>query len=159
MTFRSKKKINFYQSRLEESPIKISGNEEFAENDLQTIIDNIIGVDYIIKVSGNSDLNSITHLTLKIDTNRQSIFDLCELLPNLESLVLDNSIISSIRDLGIGLRRLKAISLSNCGLNELDGIGVLTGLFELNISDNNISDVTPLAMHENLQVIYLILLF
>ena len=154
MSFNRRNKTNLITLSLEDSHNKNSRRDERSngDNDLQTIIDNIIGVDYIVKVSGITDLNTITHLTLQIDTNRQSIFDLCELIPNLQSLVLDNSIITSVRDLGIGLRKLKAISLSNCCLNELDGIGVLTGLHELNLSDNNISDVTPLAVHDNLQV-------
>ena len=66
--------------------------------------------------------------------------------------MLDNSLVASVRDLGIGLRFLKSLSLSCCGLIDIDGIGVLTGLQDLCLSDNSIVDVTPLAMHENLQV-------
>jgi Leucine-rich repeat (LRR) protein len=71
--------------------------------------------------------------------------------------VLDNSTIGSIRDLGVGMRCLTSLSLSGCGLHDLDGIGVLTGLQELNLSDNYISDVTPLTMHENLEVSQMLL--
>ena len=53
----------------------------------------------------------------------------------------------------ISLRNLKAISLCGCGLQDLDGVGVLVGLEELLLCDNFISDVTPLALHENLRVI------
>jgi Leucine-rich repeat (LRR) protein len=57
--------------------------------------------------------------------------------------------------LGIGLRHITSLSLSFCGLNDLDGIGVLTGLQEICLSDNFITDVAPLAMHENLQVLFI----
>ena len=52
----------------------------------------------------------------------------------------------------LSLRHLKAISLCGCGLQDLDGIGVLVGLEELLLCDNFIADVTPLALHENLRV-------
>ena len=102
--------------------------------------------------TGKDDLSSISYLTLTIDTWKQSVYDLHLFLPNLQHLVLDGSIISSVRDLGIGLRFLQSLSLSGCGLIDIDGIGVLTGLKDLCLSDNTISDVTPLAMHENIQV-------
>jgi Leucine-rich repeat (LRR) protein len=121
-------------------------------DDIQTLMDGIIGEEYIQKVVGNQELSKISHLSIEIDTSRQSVYDLCVILPNLKHLVLDNSIIPSVRDLGIGLRYITSLSLSFCGLNDIDGIGVLTGLQELNLSDNQINDVTPLAMHENLQV-------
>ncbi|KAJ1437271.1 hypothetical protein B484DRAFT_238724 [Ochromonadaceae sp. CCMP2298] len=125
--------------------------QEEMEEDLQKLADGIIGEEYIQKETGTEDMASIVHLALTIDTTRQSIYELNEFLPNLKHLVLDNSNISSVRDLGIGLRSLTSLSLSCCGLNDIDGIGVLTGLQELCLSDNYITDVTPLAMHENLQ--------
>lgn len=122
------------------------------EEDIQTLIDGIITEDYIRRETGREDLTSIVHVALKIDTSRQSVYDLHQFLPNLQHLDLDNSVITSVRDLGIGLRFIVSLSLSSCGLIDIDGIGVLTGLQELNLSDNSITDVTPLAMHENLQV-------
>ncbi len=123
-----------------------------SDDDLQTLMDGIIGEEYITKVTGVSDLSKIEHLEIVIDTSIQSIFGLCDLLPNLKYLVLDRSVIASVRDLGIGLRYITSLSLSSCGLSDLDGIGVLTGLQEICLSDNHIADVAPLAMHENLQV-------
>lgn len=123
------------------------------EEDLQALMEGIIGEEYIRNECGTEDLTTIKHLTLVIDTTRQSFYDPQEYLPNLLYLVLDNSTIASIRDLGVGLRFLKSLSLACCGLSDIDGIGVLTGLQELCLSDNYIDDVTPLAMHEGLQVL------
>ena len=122
------------------------------QDDLQNIIDQMISEEYIIKITGENDLSKIERLKLVVDTSVQSVFGLNEILPNLMYLTLDRSMISSVRDLGSGLRHIVSLSLAHCGLCDLDGIGVLTGLQEINLSDNNITDVAPLAMHESLQV-------
>ena len=72
------------------------------------------------------------------------------LLPSLRELVLDGSTIVSIRDLGTGLRSLKALSLNDCGLSDIDGIAVFSELERLSLKNNNLSDITPLAMHDHL---------
>ena len=74
-------------------------------------------------------------------------------LPSLVSLTLDNSLISSLRDLGTQFTNLQTISLSNLKLTELDGISSLSNLRDLRLSNNLLSDLTPLAMHETLQVL------
>lgn len=122
------------------------------EVDILKLMEGIVDENYIRNETGEDDLSSLVHLTLVIDTSIQSIYDLHHFLPNLQYLVLDNSTISTVRDLGIGLRSLKSLSLASCGLYDVDGIGVLTGLQELCLRDNYITDVTPLAMHENLEV-------
>ena len=127
-----------------------SGNSP-VEDEFQSILASIIDEEYIVASTGIKDISRIEYISLQVDTNQQSILDLPDLLPNLKHLVLDNSTISSIRDLGVGLRHITSLSLSSCGLTELDGIGVLTGLQELNLSDNYLSDITPLTMHEHLQ--------
>jgi Leucine-rich repeat (LRR) protein len=122
------------------------------DDDLQSIMNSIINEEYIRRETGADDIEAIIHLNLVIDTVEQSVFELSEILPNLKHLILDHSNIASIRDLGIGLRFLTSLSLSSCSLYDIDGIGVLIGLQELCLSDNYLTDVTPLAMHENIQV-------
>ena len=75
------------------------GEEEGA--DLQHILDGMIDENYLIERTGTQDLASIRDLSLKIDTTFQSIFQLSDFIPKLETLVLDNSTISTIRDLGV----------------------------------------------------------
>ena len=136
----------------EVGPRKEGTEQDDMEEDLQALMGGIIDEHYLQEATGVSDLDTIIHLNLVIDTSRQSIYDLHLILPKLQHLVLDHSIVTSVRDLGIGLRFLRSLSLSCCGLLDIDGIGVLTGLQDLCLSDNSISDVTPLAMHDNLQV-------
>ena len=122
------------------------------DNILQNIVDSVIGVEYLQRSTGKEDLSLVSFLQLKVDLNIQSVLDISDVLPNLTSLVLDDSIMSSIRDLGIGLRCLISLALNSCALNDLDGVGVLTGLQDLSVCDNFITEVSPLAMHEKIQV-------
>eukprot|EP01031_Cornospumella_fuschlensis_P028240 gene28240-34099_t len=123
--------------------------------DYEAILSSAIDEKYIQSQLGDVDLQTVEYISLQIDSATQSIFELPELLPQLKHLVLDNSNVSSVRDLGVGLRSLWSLSLCGCALYDIDGIGVLTGLKELNVSNNFISDVTPLALHENLQTLNL----
>ena len=104
-------------------------------------------------ICGTRNLTSVKQLTIAIDSSRVALDNLPDFLPNLTTLTLDNSLISSLRDLGTNFDKLQTISLSNLKLIDIDGIGSLTNLRELRLSNNLICDVTPLAMHENLQIL------
>jgi Leucine-rich repeat (LRR) protein len=125
---------------------------EQAERDLQKILDGIIGEEFLRNTTNQEDLSLVVELRIKVNSSYQSLLDLKTLLPNLSTLKLDASTIVSIRDLGVGLRQLQTLSLNSCGLTDLDGMGVLTGLRKLSLCDNFINDMAPLAMHENIKV-------
>ncbi|KUF97523.1 Ankyrin-1 [Phytophthora nicotianae] len=82
---------------------------------------------------------------------------------DLETLQLDNpfdditeeklSNLSSFRDLGTSLRSLRILWAMHCQISDLDGIGALMNLQELYLQHNNVSDISPLTMHEELRVI------
>ena len=112
----------------------------------------MITEEYLQKASGAEDLSTVTTLTLKIDTSYQSLLDIGDLMKRLDHLILDGSKISSVRDLGVGLKYLSSLSVNDCGLNELDGIGMLTSLTQLSARDNDLEDVTALALHETIEV-------
>jgi hypothetical protein len=82
---------------------------ELAEKNLQQIIDGILGEDFLIKATQQTDLTQVTKLEIKVNSTFQSLLDLNLFLPNLRNLVLDSSIIVSIRDLGVGLRQLSSL--------------------------------------------------
>jgi len=126
--------------------------DEDGTSHLQAIYDSAIGVEYLQRVTGKEDLSLISFLQLRVDLNVQSVLYINEILPSLTSLVLDESVMSSIRDLGTGLRCLLSLSINSCGLYDLDGVGVLSSLQDLSACDNFITDVAPLAMHDSLQV-------
>jgi Leucine-rich repeat (LRR) protein len=126
--------------------------QEEVEEEFKEILSSMINEEYIINTTGIKDLSRVEYISLVIDTKEQSLYDLSEILPNLKHLVLDNSQIGSIRDLGVGLRNITSLSLSGCNLRDLDGIGVLIGLQELCVSDNLLTEISPLTLHDNLQV-------
>lgn len=136
--------------------IKDSDQGSYLENeDLPDIYSSIIDEEYLSNLTGVKDLTRVEYISLQIDTTFQSILGLPDILINLKHLVLDNSKISSIRDLGVGLNTLTSLSLTGCGLEDIDGIGVLSSLQELSLSENQISNISPLMMHESLEVLNL----
>lgn len=104
------------------------------------------------RIAGTRNLASVTALELVVDTSRQTVEDLGHLVPNLSSLTLDGSAVSSIRDLGTALKSLHTLSLNGSGLEELDGMSALPELRELHLRDNRLSELTGLCMHDTLQV-------
>ncbi|EQC40562.1 hypothetical protein SDRG_02450 [Saprolegnia diclina VS20] len=109
--------------------------------------------DKLRQLSGKSDLTKVTFLQLSIDTGKQSVEALGELLPSLLQLRLHESKLHSFRDLGTSLHSLQVLWLERCGVTDLDGIGALTGLRELYLNGNCISDISPLSMHDELSVV------
>jgi Leucine-rich repeat (LRR) protein len=104
-------------------------------------------------ISGEADLEDVRNLEIEVDTSLQSIAHLGELVPNLETLKLTNSRVDSFRDLGTRLRNLQIIWVTRCGITELDGIVALSALKELYIAFNDVSDLSPLALHEQCVVV------
>jgi Leucine-rich repeat (LRR) protein len=133
----------------------VAGADE--EDSLQAFLDGIVGEDMIRASLGpdQRDLDEVTRLTLRVNTSSQSLLDLPSLLPGLRELCLDGSYVASIRDLGTGLRLLTALSINNCELNDLDGIGAFGAVTRLSASNNYIGDLTPLALHDKLEELIL----
>ncbi|CAM9573874.1 unnamed protein product [Sphacelaria rigidula] len=110
--------------------------------------------DMLRAVAGTQRLETVTHLELVIDSaETPSVAGVWPSVPSLHTLVLNGSRLMSFRDLGVGLRNLHTLSLEYSGIEDLDGIGVLSELKELRLANNNVSDVTPLACHSHLQVL------
>uniref|UniRef100_A0A8C0RDW2 Leucine rich repeat containing 56 n=1 Tax=Canis lupus familiaris TaxID=9615 RepID=A0A8C0RDW2_CANLF len=98
-------------------------------------------------------------------------------LPKLSQLKLNGSCLGSVRDLGTSLGCLQVLWLARCGLTDLDGVGSFLALKvglgcpglgrrcqalpwlspllsqELYVSYNNISDLSPLCLLEELEVL------
>lgn len=120
--------------------------------DLEALIDSVLDDEYLKKASLMEDLVSVTTLTLIINTSVQSLYDIGYRLPSLKELKLDHSFIGSIRDLGVDFKNLVSLSLNDCSLQDIDGISVFPVLKQLSLDDNSIDDVSPLAMHDTLEV-------
>ncbi|XP_014780211.1 leucine-rich repeat-containing protein 56 isoform X1 [Octopus bimaculoides] len=104
-------------------------------------------------LSGVDDLEDVKTLELKVDTSEMSLGNFGSLVPNLWELKLSTSIIHSIRDLGSSLHGLNILWMSQCCLQDLDGIGSLSNLKELYLSFNDISEISSLSMLEYLEIL------
>jgi Leucine-rich repeat (LRR) protein len=95
----------------------------------------------------------VTSLQISVDPTKQSVETIGELLPTLQQLRLQQSSLNSFRDLGTSLVSLRVLWAMHCQISDLDGIGALVNLQELYLQHNNVSDISPLTMHEEIRVV------
>ncbi|KAG1685832.1 hypothetical protein DVH05_007669 [Phytophthora capsici] len=105
------------------------------------------------QLSGGQNLENVTSLQISVDSSKQSVEVIGELLPSLHQLRLQQSCINSFRDLGTSLHSLRILWAMHCQISELDGIGALMNLRELYLQHNSVTDISPLTMHEELRVV------
>ncbi|XP_030026300.1 uncharacterized protein LOC115444605 [Manduca sexta] len=103
----------------------------------------------------DEEVLQIREAKLRVVAERVGLRRLNVLAPRLRSLTLDGSVLSSLRDLGIGLVHLKTLSINRCGLNSLDGVWGLGALRELHAAGNRLQDLQPLAALQKLQTLNL----
>uniref|UniRef100_A0A286XNX3 Leucine rich repeat containing 56 n=2 Tax=Cavia porcellus TaxID=10141 RepID=A0A286XNX3_CAVPO len=99
------------------------------------------------------DLQSVQVLEMCVDTREHSLGNFGVYLPNLSQLRLTGSRLDSLRDLGTSLSHLQVLWLARCGLTDLDGIGSFPALKEFYVSYNDISDLSPLCLLDQLEVL------
>ncbi|ESO95474.1 hypothetical protein LOTGIDRAFT_160627 [Lottia gigantea] len=104
-------------------------------------------------LTGVDNLEEVTSLELKVNTTETSLGNFGSLLPNLTQLKMSDSVIHSIRDIGSSLRGVRVLWMSQCGLNEVDGISSMTSLQEVYLPYNEISDISALSMLDDLQIL------
>jgi len=104
-------------------------------------------------MAGEDDFGNVDLLEIRVDTRDQSISQLGLTLPNLLELRMSHSIFHSFRDFGIHLKKLRRLQISSSDVRDLDGVGALVNLEELVACNNQIRDLAPLALHENLRLL------
>ncbi|GAA6093012.1 leucine-rich repeat-containing protein 56 [Tachysurus ichikawai] len=102
---------------------------------------------------GSDDLQQVTSLEMCVDIRQTILGDFGVYLPNLVQLKMNNSLILSVRDLGITLSHLQVLSLVRCGLSDLDGLPSLSSLKELYVAYNNVADLSQVCMLEQLELV------
>ncbi|XP_009296335.1 leucine-rich repeat-containing protein 56 [Danio rerio] len=108
----------------------------------------------ILKIlSGSDDLQEVTSLEMCVDTRQDTLDNFGVYLPKLTQLKMNNSLISSVRDLGTSLSHLQILWLARCSLTDLEGLPALSSLKELYVAYNSISDLSPVSMLENLELL------
>ncbi|XP_064074072.1 uncharacterized protein LOC113397288 [Vanessa tameamea] len=106
-------------------------------------------------VTTDDEVLRIREAKLRVVAERVGLRRLHVLAPHLRTLVLDGSAMSSLRDLGIGLIKLKSLSVNRCGLNSLDGVWGLGALRELYAAGNRLHDLHALAALQKLHTLNL----
>ncbi|XP_039519092.1 leucine-rich repeat-containing protein 56 isoform X1 [Pimephales promelas] len=104
-------------------------------------------------LTGSENLQEVKSLEMCVDTRQDTLDNFGIYLPKLTQLKMNNSLISSVRDLGTRLSHLQVLWLSRCGLTDLEGIPALASLKELYVAYNSISDLTPVSMLEHLELL------
>lgn len=103
-----------------------------------------------------SDLKYLPYLTsLTISNSTASLAPICS-LTNLTDISIQNTTVDAdILQAILALTEMKALTLHNCGLTSLSGFENLTKLTQLDISQNILTDITPLAGLTSLEVLTL----
>lgn len=92
-------------------------------------------------------------MKLKVIAHEVGLQHLSTHMPVLRELILDGSIVESLRDLGSGLKMLKVLKVNRCGLTSIDGIYGMKNLSELYAAHNYITDLTPCTTLETIRLI------
>ncbi|XP_071120654.1 leucine-rich repeat-containing protein 56-like [Mytilus edulis] len=135
----------FKESRINPEPIVLEDSE--------VLMEQYLSPGKLKSLTGIQNLEDVRSLELKVDTSDTSLGNFGSLLPCLTQLKLSNSCIPYIRDLGSSLRTIQILWMSRCGLLELDGISSMISLTEVYLSYNEISDISPISMLDNLQIL------
>ena len=131
-----------------------SGGAAEEEDELmEELLSDVLSRDKLWRLCGTRDLDGVTELELSVDADRMSLDSLGHFLPSLARLCLARSALPSVRLLGTSLSLLQVLRCPSCGLVELSGVCALPRLRDLDVSDNAVCDLTPLATHDNLQIL------
>lgn len=109
--------------------------------------------DFLRHYCETDDLLSVNRLDIQVDSAVQSVESLGDHLPNLRHLRLTDSSVLCVRDIGTSLLQLEVLWMSRCGLQDLNGVGALPCLREFYLPFNDVSDLTPLSSHDNIEVL------
>ncbi|XP_053497547.1 leucine-rich repeat-containing protein 56 isoform X1 [Ictalurus furcatus] len=131
---------------------KINPNPVIAK-DSDLLFDIYLSPAKLRNLSGSDDLQQVTSLEMRVDTRETILGNFGVHLPNLVQLKMNNSLILSVRDLGISLSHLQVLSLVRCGLVDLEGLPSLSSLKELYVAYNNVSDLSQVCMLEQLELV------
>ena len=100
-----------------------------------------------------SELALLPKLELRVDTTCHSLQVTGEILPSLQYLKLNDSIIRSFRDLGTSFKNVRILHVARCELREFNGIQAFEQLEELYASFNAIDELFEVSLAKKLTVL------
>ncbi|KAJ3658972.1 hypothetical protein Zmor_010683 [Zophobas morio] len=107
----------------------------------------------LVQVTGTEDLDRVTQVKLRVIARDVPLQHFSVYIPALRELILDGSVVSSLRDLGCGLKNLKILRVNRCGIDCLDNMLGLESLEELYAANNAIENCMPLAFLSNIKTV------
>ncbi|KAH8875556.1 Leucine-rich repeat-containing protein 56 [Schistosoma japonicum] len=119
----------------------------------ENAVDEFLTEQRLRELTGLEDLSMVFTLDLEIDFDRVSAANFGAYLPNLKHMRLSHSNIRSVRDLGACFNNLEVIWMTRCCLVSLDGLSSFANLVELYVAFNGISDLSPCAVLDNIEVL------
>ena len=97
---------------------------------------------------------NVTGIDAEANTSEMSLSFLKDFFPSLQTLMLSNSKLEAIRDIGYNYSHLTVLSLTYCDLTTLDGISQISlKIEELYLAHNKISDIKDLIGMNELQIL------
>lgn len=114
----------------------------------------VLSYNSLIHYKGKKKFGNVKSIEAKVNTEELTLSFLGPMFPNLERLRLNNSVISSIRDIGCNFPKLRFLSLAQCNITSLDGIATISpNLQELYLAGNKIPDLVDLMGMDHLKII------
>ncbi|XP_053659137.1 uncharacterized protein LOC128708201 [Anopheles marshallii] len=107
------------------------------------------------QAAGTQDLATVHEIKLKVISHMTSLQRIPCFIPQLRSLILEGSIVMTLRDLGCDMTFLRYLNVSRCSLKHLDGTTGLESLEELVADYNLIEEVGPCSNLINIRKISL----
>ncbi|KAG5867509.1 hypothetical protein JTB14_036572 [Gonioctena quinquepunctata] len=107
----------------------------------------------LIRVTNTENLSTVTQVKLRVISREVTLQYLSIYTPSLRELILDGSVVTSLRDIGEGLKNLKILKVNRCGLTCVDGVFGLENLEELYAADNSIVNLGPCAFLTNIRIL------
>ncbi|XP_050081190.1 uncharacterized protein LOC126568716 [Anopheles maculipalpis] len=107
------------------------------------------------QAAGTQDLATVHEIKLKVISHMTSLQRIPCFIPQLRSLILEGSIVMTLRDLGCDMTFLRYLNVSRCSLKHLDGTTGLESLEELVADYNLIEEVGPCSNLINIKKISL----
>ena len=83
-----------------------------------------------------NDLAIMTKIELRVDSRHHNLQVTGEIMPQLDLLKLNDSVISCFRDIGTSFKNVRVLHIARCEIREVQGIQAFKQLNELYISYN-----------------------
>ena len=100
-----------------------------------------------------SELTTLTKIELRVDSSIHNLQVTGEILPSLDILKLNDSVIRCFRDIGTSFKNVRVLHIARCEIREAQGIQAFEQLEELYISFNEIDDLIDISFLEHLSVL------